>query len=66
MTDLEHESPRRRRSCLCILASAVLQLFHDGQRIVHGLVAFAVHHSANAAGIVLELWVVQTKGVFAL
>ena len=40
------------------------------QCIVHGLVALAaldVHHSADAAGIVLELWIVQAKGVrFAL
>ena len=39
------------------------------QSIADGLVALAaldVHHSADAAGIVLELWVVQTKGGFLL
>ena len=30
------------------------------------LAALDVHHSANAAGIVLKLWVIQTKGVFLL
>ena len=54
---------------LGILAGTVLQPFHNGQCIVHGLVAFAaldIHHSANAAGIVLKLWIVQSKGVFLL
>ena len=45
----------------------MLQPLHDGQRIVHGLVALAaldVHHSADAAGIVLKLWIIQ-KGCFS-
>ena len=45
-----------------VLAGAVLQLFHDLQRVVHGGVGLApldVHHAANAAGVVLKVRVVK-------
>ena len=40
-----------------VLAGAVLQLFHDLQRVVHGLVggdAVNGYHGADAAGVVLQ------------
>ena len=54
---------------LGILTGAVLQTLHDAQGIADRLMALAaldVHHSADAAGIVLELRVIQAKrrGVF--
>ena len=44
-----------------VLAGAVLQLFHDLQRVVHVLVALdalQTHHGADAAGVVLKAGVV--------
>ena len=69
MADLQHDAHAVAGLALGILAGTVLQPLHNGQCIVHGLVAFAaldIHHSANAAGIVLKLWIIQTKGVFLL
>ena len=69
VADLQQNAHTVAGLALGILAGTVLQPFHNGQCIVHGLVAFAaldIHHSANAAGIVLKLWIVQTKGVFLL
>ena len=42
-----------------VLSGPVLQLFHDLQGSVHRLVggtALGIHHSADAAGVVLESW----------
>ena len=47
---------------LGVLARAVLQMFHDGQRVGHRLVALAavnVHNGADAAVVVLELRAVK-------
>ena len=69
MADLQQDAHAVAGLALGVLTGAVLQPLHDGQCIVHRLVAFTsldVHHSADAAGIVLELWVVQTKGGFLL
>lgn len=69
VADLQQNAHAVTGLTFSILAGTVLQPFHNGQCIVHGLVAFAaldIHHSANAAGIVLKLWIVQTKGVFLL
>ena len=69
MADLQHDAHAVAGLALGILAGAVLQPFHDAQGIADRLVAPAaldVHHSADAAGIVLELRVIQAKrrGVF--
>ena len=69
VADLQQDAHAIAGLALGVLTGAVLQPLHNGQRIVHGLVTFAsldVHHSADAAGIVLKLWVVQTKGGFLL
>ena len=69
VADLQQDAHAVAGLALGVLTGAVLQPLHDGQCIVHRLVAFTsldVHHSADAAGIVLELWVVQTKGGFLL
>ena len=69
VADLQQDAHAVAGLALGILTGAVLQTLHDGERIADGLVAFAaldIHHSANAAGIVLKLWIVQTKGVFLL
>ena len=65
VTDLEHDPHAVAGLALCILAGAVLQLFHDAERVADSLVAFAaldIHHSANATGIVLKLGIVQAEG----
>ena len=69
MADLQHDAHAVTGLALGILAGAVLQPFHDAQGIADRLVALAaldVHHRADAAGIVLELRVIQAKrrGVF--
>ena len=67
--DLEEDAHAVTGLAFSILAGTMLQPLHNGQRIVHRLMALAaldVYHSANAAGIVLKLWVIQTKGVFLL
>ena len=69
VADLQHDAHAVTGLAFSILAGTMLQPLHNGQRIVHRLMALAaldVHHSANAAGIVLKLWIVQTKGVFLL
>ena len=69
VADLQQNAHTVAGLALGILAGTVLQPFHNGQCIVHRLMALAsldIHHSANAAGIVLKLWIVQTKGVFLL
>ena len=69
VADLQQDAHAVAGLALGVLTGAVLQPLHDGQCIIHRLVAFTsldVHHSADAAGIVLELWVVQTKGGFLL
>ena len=69
VADLQQDAHAVASLALGILTGAVLQPLHDGQCIVHGLVALAaldVHHSADAAGVVLKLWIVQAKGVFLL
>ena len=69
VADLQQDAHAVAGLALGVLTGAVLQPLHDGQCIVHRLVAFTsldVHHSADAAGIVLELRVVQTKGGFLL
>ena len=69
VADLQQDAHAVAGLALGILTGAVLQPLHDGQCIVHGLVALAaldVHHSADAAGVVLKLWIVQAKGVFLL
>ena len=69
MADLQQNAHAVTGLALGVLTGAVLQPLHDAQSVVHGLVALAaldVHHSADAAGIVLELRVIQAKrrGVF--
>ena len=69
VADLQHDAHAVTGLAFSILAGTMLQPLHNGQRIVHRLMALAaldVYHSANAAGIVLKLWVIQTKGVFLL
>jgi len=66
MADLQQNAHAVTGLALGVLTGAVLQPLHDAQSVVHGLVALAaldVHHSADAAGIVLKLWIVQAKGV---
>ena len=66
MADLQQNAHAVTGLALGVLPGAVLQPLHDAQSVVHGLVALAaldVHHSADAAGIVLKLWIVQAKGV---
>ena len=66
MADLQQNAHAVTGLALGVLTGAVLQPLHDAQGVVHGLVALAaldVHHSADAAGIVLKLWIVQAKGV---
>ncbi len=68
VADLQQDAHAVAGLTLGVLTGAVLQPLHDGQCIVHRLVAFTsldIHHSANAAGIVLKLWIVQTKGCFS-
>ena len=69
VADLQHDAHAVAGLALGILTSAVLQTLHDAQGIADRLMALAaldVHHSADAAGIVLELRVIQAKrrGVF--
>ena len=69
VADLQHDAHAVTGLAFSILAGTMLQPLHNGQRIVHRLMALAsldIHHSANAACIVLKLWVIQTKGVFLL
>ena len=57
MRDLEHQAHAVAGLSSGVLAGAVLQLFHDFQGVVHGLIGFIalqVHHRADAAGIVLK------------
>ena len=66
---LQHDAHAVAGLALGILTGAVLQTLHDAQGIADRLMALAaldVHHSADAAGIVLELRVIQAKrrGVF--
>ena len=65
VADLEHDAHAVAGLALGVLTGAVLQPLHDGERVAHGLVALAaldVHHSADAAGVVLKLWVVKAEG----
>ena len=69
VADLQHDAHAVAGLALGILTGAVLQTLHDAQGIADRLMALAaldVHHSADAAGIVLELRVIQAKrrGVF--
>ena len=57
MGDLEHDANAVAGLSGGVLAGAVLQLFHDFQSVVHGLVGFPalqVHHRTDAAGVVLK------------
>ena len=65
MGDLEQDAHAVAGLALGVLAGPVLQLLHDLQGVVHRGVAPAapdVHHGADAAGVVLKPWVVQTPG----
>ena len=65
VADLEHDAHAVAGLALGVLAGAVFQPLDDGQRIADGLVTLAaldVHHRADAAGVVLELGVIQAKG----
>ena len=69
VADLQHDAHAVAGLALGILTGAVLQTLHDAQGIADRLMALAaldVHHRADAAGIVLELRVIQAKrrGVF--
>ena len=58
MGDLEQQANAVAGLSGGILARPMLQLFHDFQGLVHGVIGFAaldVHHRADAAGVVLEL-----------
>ena len=69
VADLQHDADAVAGLALGVLASAVLKALHDGQCIADGLVALAaldVHHCADAAGIVLELGVIQAEWSFLL
>ena len=69
VADLQHDADAVAGLALGVLAGAVLKALHDGQRIADGLVALAaldVHHRADAAGIVLELGVIQAEWSFLL
>ncbi len=55
--DLDQDPHTVAGFTLGVFPGAVLQLFHNLQRFIHGTVAFPpfdVHHRANAAGIVLK------------
>ena len=65
VADLQHDAHAVAGLALSVLAGAVLQPLDDGQCIADGLVALAaldVHHSADAAGVVLKLGVIQAEG----
>ena len=65
VADLQHDAHAVAGLALSVLAGAVLQSLDDGQCIADGLVALAaldVHHSADAAGVVLKLGVIQAEG----
>ena len=61
--------PTRRRSCPRRPCPRGVQMFHDLQRVVNGFVALApldVHHSADAAVVMLKPGAVQPGGGLAL
>lgn len=69
VADLQHDADAVAGLALGVLSGAVLKALHDGQCIADGLVALAaldVHHRADAAGIVLELGVIQAEWSFLL
>ena len=59
---LEHDAHAVAGLAGGVLAGAVLQLFHDFQRVVHSFVcldALQADHGADAAGVVLQLGVIE-------
>ena len=68
VADLEQNAHAVAGFALGVLAGAVFQMLHDGQRIADRLVAFAafdIHHGADAAGIVLKPGIIQADRRFA-
>ena len=68
VADLEQDAHAVAGFAFGVLAGAVFQMFHDGQRIADRLMAFAaldVHHGADAAGIVLKPGIIQADRRFA-
>ena len=69
VADLQHDAHAVAGLALGVLAGAVLKALHDGQRVADGLVALAaldVHDSTDAAGVVLELGVIEAQRPFLL
>ena len=69
VADLRQNADAVAGLALGVLARAVLQMLHDLQRVVNGFVALApldVHHSADAAVVMLKPGAVQPGGGLAL